>query len=941
MSLRKTTLIINGAERMFLCDPEEDTLAIVLRKIGLTGTKIGCGTGQCGACSVILDGKVVRSCVRKMKTVKDYSTVQTIEGIGSADNLHPLQLAWIVHGGVQCGFCTPGFIVSAKALLDENTSPTRDEVREWFRKNRNACRCTGYKPLVDAVMAAAKVLRGEMTMDELSYKIPEDGKIYNSHYPRPAALAKVLGTCDYGDDIAEKNPEMLKLAVVLGRVSHANIISIDTAAAAAAPGVVRVLTHKDVQGINRITNPVGHARAKSDGFERPLLMDEKIFRYGDAVAIVCADTVKHARDAAKLVKVEYEQLPEYMNALDAMAEDAIEVHPGSPNIFVEAPVFKGQDTREVWDDCDTIVEGSFYSSRQPHLVIEPDVAQAYIDDDDYLVVHCKSLTLHVIINNLHRGLGWPMEKIRVIENPTGASFGYAMTPATAALVAIATIATKQPVSLTLSYEEYMHFTGKRAPSFSNGKIGCDAEGNLKALEFEMAFEKGPYAETSGTLITKGLRFFGAPYFVPNVMGLCKAVFTNHNFSTAYRGFGSPQVYTGSEQLIDMLAGKIGMDPFDFRYKNILREGQDSNIGNKFDVYPMQGIMDAMRPKYEAALARAKRESTPEKLRGVGIACGQYNTSSSANDQAEIALELNPDGSVTNFNTWEDQGQGADIGTLVHTHEALRPLGLTPDQIKLVMNDTLLCPKTGPAAGSRSHYMAGNAIIDGANKLMDAMRKPDGTFRTYDEMVAEGIPTKYIGVFNTSGYTKNMDANSGEGYPSPEYTYGMFLADVEVEAATGKTRVISMHCVADIGTIGNYLVVDGQAYGGMMHSIGFALKEEYEDIAKNISLIGAGFPFIDDIPDGEDFTVEYVETERPTGPQGSSGCAELFQSAGHTAVLNAINAAIGARIYAIPATPDKVKAALDAAKAGTPLVQQKYYLGEDFYETLDEMKANPV
>jgi aldehyde oxidoreductase len=353
--------------------------------------------------------------------------------------------------------------------------------------------------------------------------------------------------------------------------------------------------------------------------------------------------------------------------------------------------------------------------------------------------------------------------------------------------------------------------------------------------------------------------------------------------------------------MDMLAEKVGMDPLEFRYINVLRPGQDSNIGNTFDVYPMQEILDRIRPKYKACLDRARRESTPGKKRGVGIACGQFSVSGHANDQAEIALELNPDGSVTSYNTWEDQGQGADIGTLAHTQTALLPLGLRPDQIHLVMNDTLLCPKTGPAAGSRSHYMAGNAILDGAKKLMDAMRKPDNTYRTYDEMVNEGIPTKYTGVFSTSGVTKDIDYNTGQGNPSPDYTFGAFVAEVEVDVSTGKVKCVAMHCVSDVGVIGNYLAVDGQAYGGMMHTIGFALTEDYSDLKKHNSMMGAGFSYIEDVPDGEDFTIEYIETPRPTGPHGSGGCSEVYQSGSHVAVINAIYNGVGGRIPSMPAT----------------------------------------
>ena len=177
MAIKKMNLNINGAIRMVICDPEKDTLASLVRRLGLTGTKVGCNAGQCGACSVLVDGKVVRSCVRKMKTITEDMEIITIEGIGSPINPHPLQLAWTKYGGVQCGFCSPGFIVSSYALLKNNINPTREEVRDWFQKNRNACRCTGYKPLVDCVMEAAKVMRGEEPIEHLSYKMSEDGSV--------------------------------------------------------------------------------------------------------------------------------------------------------------------------------------------------------------------------------------------------------------------------------------------------------------------------------------------------------------------------------------------------------------------------------------------------------------------------------------------------------------------------------------------------------------------------------------------------------------------------------------------------------------------------------------------------------------------------------------------------------------------------------------------
>lgn len=227
--MKSKTLIVNGIARDIIA-AEETTLADILRKnLSLTGTKVGCNTGHCGACSVIVDGKLTRSCSYKFKRLKQYTSITTIEGVGTPDNLHPLQLAWILHGGAQCGFCTPGFIVSAKALLDTNSSPTREDVRDWFQKHRNACRCTGYKQLTDAVMDAASVLRGEKDIKTLSWELPEDQRIWGTRYPKPSAVARVTGLTDFGADKILKMPEdTLHMALVQAEVSHAEIVSIDT-----------------------------------------------------------------------------------------------------------------------------------------------------------------------------------------------------------------------------------------------------------------------------------------------------------------------------------------------------------------------------------------------------------------------------------------------------------------------------------------------------------------------------------------------------------------------------------------------------------------------------------------------------------------------------------------------------------------------------------------
>jgi aldehyde oxidoreductase len=256
-----------------------------------------------------------------------------------------------------------------------------------------------------------------------------------------------------------------------------------------------------------------------------------------------------------------------------------------------------------------------------------------------------------------------------------------------------------------------------------------------------------------------------------------------------------------------------------------------------------------------------------------------------------------------------------------------------------MNDSLLCPNTGIAAASRSHFMAGMATKDAARKLIEAMKKPDGTYRNYDEMVAEGIPTKHIGSYDTTGTGIGLNPNTGEADPVQTVTYGVFLAEVEVDKKTGKTRVTRVVVVADVGVVGNYLSVEGQAYGGISHTVGFALTENYDDLRKHASLAGAGIPTIQDVPD--DMEVIFHEREREFGPHGSTGCSELFQSGGHMAIINAVSAATGARVRALPASPDKIRAAIDRKLSGEDESLERWPLGPDMYDVLEDIRNNPV
>lgn len=947
MAFQKKWLNLNGANRMVVYDPEKDTLADVLRRIGLTGVKVGCDIGVCGVCSVICDGQLIRSCVKKMKNVREFSQIITVEGIGSPMNLHPLQQAFVTFGAVQCGFCIPGFIVSAYLLLQQNPDPTREEVRAWFKKNRNYCRCTGYKQIVDAVMAAAKVMRGETTMEEIIYQHPMGQRYYNSRLPRPSAVGKVCGTLDYGEDMSLKMPDgVLHVAVVQPKVTHHAIIKhIDITQAQQMPGVLKVITAKDIYAIggnNLINQFVGNPRSKVTTPTRPILCDKKIYHWGDVIALVVAETRQQARDAAKLVKMEYEELPAYLTLPEATAPDAVQIHPGFPNTYISQHVIKGEDAEDVLDQSAYTVEGSFHSSRQPHLSMEGDIVICYRDEDGKLTFQCKSQGIYPNLMVVGAGLGLKQSDLRILQHGAiGGSFGWSIDPAPLSMAGAACLVMNRPVSMVMTWEEHQHYDGKRSSSYVNVRMGCDKDGHITAMQYDSAVDHGCYVEGGDSIMPKYMRY-GNPYVIPSVKGVTRMVTTNHDHCTAWRGYGVPQNSLSVEAMMDMLAEKVGMDPFEFRYLNIQRTGDHSPNDEVFEQLQYERIMDLARPYYYECKKRAAELSTPEKKRGVGIAPMFFIPLGSPKDKADARIELREDGKFYVYNTYHDMGQGGDIGSLSSALEALKPLGVTPKDIVLDINDSQDCPNSGISAGSRSHFMNSGAIKDAGRQMVEAMTKADGSFRTYQEMVEEGIPTGYLGHFDIvpEKYV-NLDFNTGLGSKQPKPMTGFCVAEVEVDTATGKPTVLSIKSWVDCGVIANYLSAEGQAYGGFAQNIGYAYTENYDDVKKHANIIGTGLPPIDAVPDNME--VVWIE-DQPTkaNPFGSNGLSEIFFGGNHNAFLNGIYDAVGVRIHELPAYASKVKAGLDRIAQGQePEVPEKYFFGTEFEDELDDILAHPV
>ncbi|MCF0121317.1 MAG: molybdopterin-dependent oxidoreductase, partial [Oscillospiraceae bacterium] len=432
----------------------------------------------------------------------------------------------------------------------------------------------------------------------------------------------------------------------------------------------------------------------------------------------------------------------------------------------------------------------------------------------------------------------------------GGCFGYSTISNVFAIAGVATMALDMPVNMTLSYDEHQHMTGKRSATYSNGRIAVNNDGKIQGVEFDVALDHGAYAGTASIIFGNLISTPFSGYSIPNVKLLARAGVSNHNYTCAYRGFGGPQIYTTSESLIDMAAEAIGMDAWEFRYLNAARPGDTTVTSRPYQSYNYENLLNAIKPYYDAYKKEADEAKAQGRHVGVGIGMGGFNVGKGFVDHCDNALELMPNGDVTVYNTWQEVGQGGDCGTLTLVLKSLEPLGLKPEQVRFVRNDTKLAPDSGLTAASRSHFMNGRAIDDAAHQLLDAMRKDDGTFRTWEEMQQAGIPTKYLGHVDEvgKGYSMCQDPNTGEGDRFAAYTFGVNTALVEVDVNTGKTKVLRFTSCVDIGIVGNKLSVEGQGYGGISHCIGYALSEDYDGTDRSGNMAYCGVPTCETIPD---------------------------------------------------------------------------------------------
>jgi aldehyde oxidoreductase len=879
--MQEINFVVNGVPRRVIVDPQKSLLKVIREDLRLTGTKEACSAGHCGTCAVLINGEVILSC-RYPAAKTQGKEIITIEGIGTLKNPHPLQLAFAKAGAIQCGFCTPGMIVRAKSILDKNPNPSRDEIKKALQPH--ICRCTGYQKIFEAIELAASFLRGETK--SIGLRLTGKGMM-GQPVTRPDALEKATGTTLYAADLAVEGCAHIK--VLRSPHHHARIIHIEKTEAEAIPGVLAILTAEDVKGTNIL---------KMAGDDQPVLSGNKVRFIGDPVAAVVATSEEIASYAIEKIEVNYEPLEPVLTLEEALKEGAIKVHDDRSNLFFEQPIIHG-DIKKGFSESEVIVEKTYATQTVEHAYLENDSGVAYIHEDGQLIIMSASQNIHAHRKTIAEALGLSLDKVRVIQTPTGGAFGGKLDVSVGGILGLAALRLKRPVKLVYTRSETFAATPKRHPFLMKVKVGAKKDGALMALNFDLTADGGAYKSFSNSVTQRGLIHSQGPYRFPNANVYGKAVYTNTAFKGAMRGFGVPQVAFAIESILDELASELKMDPLALRMKNGFVKGDATICGQVLD-HPIgfQECMEVLKPLYEKALKEAKASTTNEIKRGIGLGGVWFGPGRSAPDQSEAWAELLPDDTLQIWIAASDMGQGTDT---MFWQIAAETMGFPLEKVKVFTTDTEITPDGNFSAGSRQTYVSGRAVQMAVEELKKAM--DENGVKTYSEMKAKGLPTLYKAV--NKPVTSRPDPKTGQGIPWETYSFGIQMAEVAVEVKTGRVSVLKITSVHDLGTVINIQNVEGQLHGGIYMGLGYALMEEFV-YTKTDSFAKFKVPRAKDMPEMKVIT---LNIPRKKGPFGASGTAEYADVPTAPAIANAICNACGVRVRDLPITPEKVKKSL--------------------------------
>ena len=766
--MTQLTLTVNGEERSLDVPPSRYLAEVLRYDLGLTGTKIGCDEAECGCCTVIVDGQSVDSCIYPAFKAQG-SQVLTIEGLAQtrpasedgsccAQELHPLQDAFIRHGATQCGFCTPGFIMQAKTLLDENPDPSEVEIKDCLKDTY--CRCTGYTAIISSVKAASEYLRTGRMPDAVLPPVMKPLTQIGQPLQRPDAVEKVTGAALYTDDYTFEG--MLFGATLRSEHPHARIRSIDADAARALEGVHAVLTHADVPGDPR------HGLVENDW---PVFAGGRFpARYvGDAIALAVAETAEIAQQALALIGVDYEVLEAVTDPRDALQPDAPQLHPDRPdgNLLKHIKVRHG-DVEAGFAASDVVVERTYRTPMTEHAFLEPECALAVPAgysgvrpstskekgaaeyDSDKLTVYVGSQIPYSDRRQVAKSLGLDDEEVRVIGTLMGGGFGGKEDIAGQIHAALAAQATGRPVKILYSRQESLIFHPKRHSTIIRIKTGALRDGTLTAVEAELYGDSGAYASLGEKVMTRATTHATGPYVMPHARIDCYAMYTNNAPSGAFRGFGVTQSAFAVESNLDILAAELGMDPAELRRKNVMRVGVETATGQ--ELIESVGLLECL-DKVEEEIKRSgdvDPNSLPSdpwapvevgsKRYAWGIAAGYKNTGlgGGAPDKAEAEVEVFPDGTAAIRTSSAEMGQNL-VGVLAAC--TAQELGLPFEKVHVTVMDTDLTPDGGPSTASRQTYVSGNAARLAARAMREQMQNVLAEkFDTHPEVIAfhEGL-----------------------------------------------------------------------------------------------------------------------------------------------------------------------------------------------------------
>ena len=928
------TLTVNGQNHTLPAVAGE-TLADLLRnRLRLTGTKVACEESECGACTVLVDGEPVLACMYPAQRAAGKS-ILSIEGLRRestdalengreearsplAGNLHPLQRAFIEHGAVQCGFCIPGQIMTAQALLQRNPDPSRDDLRVALKDT--LCRCGGYPSIENAILAAARSMRtGEALSQPVIPLSANPHKIVGQKLARPDAVEKVTGAAMYSDDLVFEG--ILFAKVRRAGVPHAFVKQLDVSKAKALKGVVAVLTAADIPGEHN------HGLVY---FDWPVMVGvgERVRYVGDALAIVAAESEEIAEQAAALIEAEFDLQPVISDPVQARREDVPQIHEKG-NLLKHIKVRKGSIDLG-FAEADVILEHTFHTPIYEHAFLEPECSIAVPTKDGRMEIYCGSQIPYQDRSQVARVLGWPETRVRIVGQLMGGGFGGKEDIAGQIHAALLAQATGRPVKLLFDRHESMLVHPKRHATQIRIKVGAKKDGRLVAMETELYGDTGAYASLGDKVMTRATTHSAGPYDIPHVRADCYAMYTNNPPAGAFRGFGVTQSAFAVESMMDMLADKLKIDPVELRRMNALDVGSVTNTGQTLN--ESVGLRECIEKVHAEILKHEKDpfaaravEGSPHLVTAWGLAAAYKNTGlgGGALDKSGADLELYADGSLEVRSSAAELGQGL---TTVMRMVVAEELAVPPEQVRVLVMDTDLAPDGGPTTASRQTYVTGNAARLAAQTLRNAITAAlaekyditpqqirfeagrvhaNGHSMAFDEVAKEmlAIGQKPRVLYEYEAPRTQPLGTGGDMHFA--FSFAAQAAEVEVNTITGEVRVLRVIAASDVGTVVNPLGLQGQVEGGVMMGLGNALTEEFimqDGYVVTDHLARYRVPGIMLTPEITSIVVEHPTAE---GPYGAKGVGEVSSIPTTPAITNAIWNAVGVRVDRLPVDQEKI------------------------------------